>query len=34
MKYRAWKFKSREPNANGVPKPGAASAFAWMLYKA
>ncbi len=34
MNYRAWKFKTMEPNPNGVPEPEAAGAFAWVLYNA
>ncbi len=34
MNYRAWKFKTMEPNANGVKEPEAAGAFAWLLYNA
>ncbi len=34
MNYRAWKFKTMQPNANGVPEPEAAGAFAWVLYNA
>jgi hypothetical protein len=34
MNYRAWKFKTMEPNASGVPEPEAAGAFAWALYNA
>ncbi len=34
MNYRAWKFKTMEPNANGVKEPEAAGAFAWVLYHA
>ncbi|MDO8368413.1 MAG: LamG-like jellyroll fold domain-containing protein [Saprospiraceae bacterium] len=34
MNYRAWKFKTMEPNANGVKEPEAAGAFAWVLYNA
>lgn len=34
MNYRAWKFKTMEPNANGVKEPEAAGAFAWILYNA
>ncbi len=34
MDYRAWKFKTMEPNANGVHEPEAAGAYAWVLYNA
>ncbi|MBK8566326.1 MAG: T9SS type A sorting domain-containing protein [Saprospiraceae bacterium] len=34
MNYRAWKFKTMEPNANGVREPEAAGAFAYILYNA
>lgn len=34
MNYRAWKFKTMEPNPNGVAEPEAAGAFAWVLYHA
>ncbi len=34
MNYRAWDFKTMEPNASGVPEPEAAGAFAWLLYHA
>jgi hypothetical protein len=34
MDYRAWKFKTMEPNANGVHEPEAAGAYAWVLYHA
>ena len=34
MNYRAWKFKTMEPNNSGVPEPEAAGAFAWILYHA
>lgn len=34
MNYRAWKFKTMEPNTSGVPEPEAAGAFAWVLYNA
>ena len=34
MNYRAWKFKTMEPNANGVKEPEAAGAYAWVLYHA
>ena len=34
MNYRAWKFKTMEPNVNGVKEPEAAGAFAWVLYNA
>lgn len=34
MDYRAWKFKTMQPNANGVHEPEAAGAFAWVLYHA
>lgn len=34
MNYRAWKFKTMEPNPNGVKEPEAAGAFAWVLYNA
>ncbi len=34
MNYRAWKFKTMQPNANGVKEPEAAGAYAWVLYHA
>ena len=34
MNYRAWKFKTMEPNLNGVKEPEAAGAYAWVLYHA
>lgn len=34
MNYRAWKFKTMQPNAVGVPEPEAAGAFAWVLFNA
>lgn len=34
MNYRAWKFKTMEPNPNGVKEPEAAGAYAWVLYHA
>ena len=34
MNYRAWKFKTMEPNPNGVKEPEAAGAYAWVLYNA
>lgn len=34
MNYRAWKFKTMQPNPNGVPEPEAAGAYAWVLYNA
>ncbi|MFN0213159.1 MAG: LamG-like jellyroll fold domain-containing protein [Saprospiraceae bacterium] len=34
MNYRAWKFKTMEPNTNGVKEPEAAGAYAWVLYNA
>lgn len=34
MNYRAWKFKTMEPNASGVKEPEAAGAYAWVLYHA
>ena len=34
MNYRAWKFKTMQPNAAGVKEPEAAGAFAWVLYNA
>jgi Concanavalin A-like lectin/glucanases superfamily/Secretion system C-terminal sorting domain len=34
MNYRAWKFKTMQPLAIGVPEPEAAGAFAWVLYNA
>lgn len=34
MDYRAWKFKTMQPNPNGVHEPEAAGAFAWVLYNA
>ncbi len=34
MNYRAFKFKTQQPNPNGVKEPEAAGAFAWVLYNA
>lgn len=34
MNYRAWNFKTMEPNTTSVPEPEAAGAFAWLLYHA
>lgn len=34
MNYRAWRFETMEPNANGVAEPEAAGAYAWLLYHA
>jgi hypothetical protein len=34
MDYRAWNFKTMQPNANGVHEPEAAGAYAWLLYNA
>ncbi|MBC7884848.1 MAG: T9SS type A sorting domain-containing protein [Saprospiraceae bacterium] len=34
MNYRAWNFKTMEPNANGVKEPETAGTFAWLLYHA
>lgn len=34
MNYRAWKFKTMQPNAAGVREPEAAGAYAWVLYQA
>jgi len=34
MNYRAWKFKTMQPNATGVKEPEASGAYAWMLYHA
>lgn len=34
MNYRAWRFSTMQPNANGVPEPEAAGAFGWLLYHA
>ncbi len=34
MNYRAWKFKTMQPNANGVKEPEASGAYAWVLYNA
>lgn len=34
MNYRAWKFKTGEPNTTSVPEPEAAGTFAWVLYNA
>lgn len=34
MNYRAWKFKTMQPNAAGVKEPEAAGAYAWVLYHA
>ncbi len=34
LNYRAWKFKTMQPNAIGVPEPEAAGAFAWVLFHA
>ncbi len=32
MNYRAWNFKTMEPNAVGVKEPEAAGTFGWLLY--
>lgn len=34
MNYRAWDFVDMQPNAEGVPEPEAAGAYAWVLYHA
>lgn len=34
MNYRAWNFKTQQPNTTSVPEPEAAGAFAWVLYNA
>ncbi|MCC6461765.1 MAG: laminin G [Saprospiraceae bacterium] len=34
MNYRAFNFKTMQPNANGVKEPEAAGAYAWVLYNA
>lgn len=34
MNYRAWKFKTMQPNTSGVKEPEAAGAYAWVLYHA
>lgn len=34
MNYRAWKFKTMQPNPGGVKEPEAAGAYAWVLYHA
>jgi hypothetical protein len=34
LNYRAWDFREMTPNAQGVPEPEAAGAFAWLLYQA
>ena len=34
MNYRAWDFKTMEPNTTSVPEPEAAGAYAWVLYNA
>ena len=34
LNYRAWNFTEMTPNAQGVPEPEAAGAFAWLLYQA
>lgn len=34
MNYRAWNFKTMEPNANGVKEPESAGTFGWILYHA
>ncbi|MEO5582525.1 MAG: LamG-like jellyroll fold domain-containing protein, partial [Saprospiraceae bacterium] len=34
MNYRAWKFKTMQPNASGVKEPEAAGVYAWVLYHA
>lgn len=34
MNYRAWNFKTMQPNPNGVKEPEAAGAYAWVLYNA
>lgn len=34
MNYRAWNFKTKQPNTTSVPEPEAAGAYAWVLYNA
>ena len=34
MNYRAWNFKTQQPNTTSVPEPEAAGAYAWVLYNA
>jgi hypothetical protein len=34
MNYRAWNFKTMEPNASGVIEPETAGTFGWLLYHA
>ncbi len=34
MNYRAWNFKTKQPNTTSVPEPEAAGAYAWVLYHA
>jgi hypothetical protein len=34
MNYRAWNFKTKQPNPGGVVEPEAAGAYAWVLYHA
>lgn len=34
MNYRAWNFKTMQPNTTSVPEPEAAGAYAWVLYNA
>ncbi len=34
MNYRAWNFKTMQPNNTSVPEPEAAGAYAWVLYNA
>ncbi len=32
--YRAWNFRTHQPNTTSVPEPEAAGAYAWVLYNA
>ena len=34
MNYRAWNFKTKQPNTTSVPEPESAGAYAWVLYNA
>ena len=34
MNYRAWNFKTQQPNTTSVPEPEGAGAYAWVLYNA
>ncbi|MEY3195174.1 MAG: hypothetical protein RIQ78_1271, partial [Bacteroidota bacterium] len=34
MNYRAWNFKTMQPNTTSVPEPEDAGAYAWVIYNA